>query len=195
MQRGAGSTANMYWVPQDFWTVLSRIAGNDVAGGLAAIDAIWNRLSPDVSINRHFMDELFDTNYSNFGRINQAFACLALIAVAISVIGLFGMAVQVAGRRVHEIGVRKSVGAQTSQIVTMLLVQFSQPVWIANLVAWPIAYFAAQRYLSVFIHRIEVTAYPFVASLLVTLAVAFVAIGGQALRAARANPGTVLRAE
>jgi putative ABC transport system permease protein len=193
--RGAGATANMYWVQPNLPVVLARIAAGDVAGGLAAIDAIWNRLSPNASINRHFMDELFDSSYANFERINQAFAGLAFVAVAISVIGLFGMAAQVAGRRIHEIGVRKSVGARTGQIVSMLLAQFSRPVWIANVVAWPIAYFAAQRYLAAFIHRIDITAYPFVASLLVTLAVAFVAVGGQALRAARTNPATVLRAE
>jgi putative ABC transport system permease protein len=193
--RGAGATANLYWVTANQPVLLARLKANDVAAGLAGIDAIWNRLSPNAAINRRFMDELFDRNYENFARINQAFAGLALVAVAISVIGLFGMAVQVASRRIHEIGVRKSVGAHTGQIVTMLIAQFSRPVWIANLVAWPLAYIAAERYLAVFIQRVEITAYPFVASLLLSLGIALVAVGSQAWRAARVSPATVLRAE
>jgi putative ABC transport system permease protein len=101
----------------------------------------------------------------------------------------------VAGRRVHEIGVRKSVGAHKLQIVAMLLRDFSRPVVIANLVAWPLAYFAAAKYLQVFIQRIPITPLPFFASLVVVVAIAWAAVGSQAWRAARANPATVLRFE
>ena len=77
----------------------------------------------------------------------------------------------------------------------MLLAQFSKPVLIANVIAWPLAYFAAQQYLSVFTLRIALTPLPFVASLAATIVVACAVVGGQALRAARVNPATVLRAE
>ena len=103
--------------------------------------------------------------------------------------------VHVASRRVREIGVRKSSGARTSQIVVMLIRDFSKPVLIANVVAWPLAYFAAQQYLSVFMHRIPLTPVPFGLSLALALAIAWIAVGGQAVRAARASPATVLRVD
>jgi putative ABC transport system permease protein len=172
-----------------------RLSADDVSGGLAAIDALWKRLSPQNPINRDFMDELFERSYETFARINQVFAGLALVAVSIAVIGLFGMAVQVARRRVHEIGVRKSVGARSGQIVAMLLRDFAKPVLIANLIAWPFAYFAAQQYLNVFIQRMTLTPLPFVLSLVIAVAIACIAVSGQALRAARVSPATVLRFE
>ena len=134
------------------------------------------------------MDELFDENYENFARINQVFGGLALVAVAIALIGLFGMAVHVASRRVREIGVRKSIDAHSNEVVVMLIRDFSKPVLIANLAAWPLAYLAAQQYLSVFMHRIPLTPLAFGLSLLLALGIAWVAVGGQAVRAARVNP-------
>jgi len=91
--------------------------------------------------------------------------------------------------------VRKSVGAHTSQIIAMLLRDFSKPVLVANLLAWPLGYFAAQQYLSVFMQRIALTPVPFILSLGVALLVAWLAVGGQALRAARVSPAHVLRFE
>jgi putative ABC transport system permease protein len=193
--RGGNATSNVYWLQPGLNFQVVRIAANDVSGALEAIDAVWNRLSPKITISRDFVDQLFDENYENFARINQVFGGLAFVAVLIALIGLFGMAVHVAGRRVREIGVRKSIGARTSQVVVMLIRDFSKPVLIANLVAWPLAYFAAQQYLSVFMHRVPLTPAPFGLSLALALAVAWIAVGGQAVRAARVSPANVLRVE
>ena len=194
--RAAEATANLYMLRTGLIFQLVRISAADVAGGVAAIDALYERLSTTRGrINRDFMDDLFNESYKNFERINQVLAGLAFLAVTIAVIGLFGMAIQVASRRVHEVGVRKSVGARTTQVVAMLMRDFSKPVLIANLIAWPLAYFAAQQYLSVFMQRIALTPVPFVLSLAVALAIACAAVGGQALRAARVSPAAVLRVE
>ena len=105
------------------------------------------------------------------------------------------MAIQITGRRTHEIGVRKTLGASSRQIVTMLLTDFSKPVVIANLIAWPLGFLAAQVYLSVFVHRISLTPVPFVLSLMITVLIAWVAVGTLAIRAARTKPASVLRYE
>src|SRR6185369_6856903 len=190
-----GATSNIYWLQPGQAFQVVRVAANDVSGGLAAIDATWKRVSPKIPITRKFMDQLFDKSYENFARINQVFAGLALVAVSIALIGLFGMAIHVAGRRLREIGVRKSIGARTGQVVLMLIRDFSKPVIIANLVAWPRGYFAAQQYLSVFMHRIPRTPAPFGLSLAMVLAVAWIAVGGHAVRAARISPADVLRVD
>jgi putative ABC transport system permease protein len=192
---GAGAKANMFFMRPDQPNQIVRLAKNDVAGGLAAIDALWKRLSPKTSSGRRFLDELYEENYRNFARVNAVSAALALVAIAISIVGLFSMAVQVAGRRLHEIGVRKSVGAHARQIVWMLLAQFARPVLVANVIAWPLAFFVARKYLSVFSTRIDITLWPFLASLAATVLVACAVVGGQAWRAARVSPANVLRAE
>jgi putative ABC transport system permease protein len=192
---GAGAKSNMFFMTPGLQFQLVQLSASDVSGGLAAVDALWKRLSPKTSASRKFLDQLYDENYRNFARVNQVSAALALVAVAISVVGLFSMAVQVASRRLHEIGVRKSVGAHARQIVLMLLLQFSKPVLAANVIAWLFAYLAAQKYLSVFSTRIALTPVPFVASLAATVAVAALVVAGPALRASRVSPARVLRAE
>jgi putative ABC transport system permease protein len=197
MLRGFGATSNSYMLRDGagMQNLIARLSAEDIAGGLAAAEAVWRRLAPQAPIQRRFMDDLFEENFETYARVNQVFIGLAAFAFLISVIGLFGMAIQVAGRRTHEIGVRKSVGARKTQIVTMLLRDFSKPVIVANVIAWPLGYVAAQAYLNVFIQRISVTPVPFVASLVVVVAIAWIAVASQALRAARANPATVLRFE
>jgi putative ABC transport system permease protein len=197
MLRGFGATSNSYLLRAGtgMQNLVARLSADDIAGGLAAAEAVWRRLAPQAPIQRRFVDDLFEENFETYARVNQVFVGLAAFAFLISVVGLFGMAIQVASRRTHEIGVRKSVGARKMQIVTMLLRDFSKPVIVANVIAWPLGYLASQAYLNVFIQRISVTPVPFVASLIIVVAIAWIAVASQALRAARANPATVLRFE
>ena len=195
--KGLGATSNIYQLAQGagLTSVVARLAVDDISGGVAAVEAAWRKISPQAPLQRRFLDDLFNENFEKFARLSQVFVGLTAFAFFISIIGLFGMAVQVAGRRIHEIGVRKSVGARKSQIVLMLLRDFSKPVLIANVIAWPLGYLAAQTYLRVFIQRIPITPLPFFASLAIVLVIAWAAVGSQAWRAARANPATVLRFE
>lgn len=194
--RGMGATSNVYNLGTNAQNVIVRLAADDIGGGLAAAEAMWRRLVPQSTFSRRFMDDMFNESYEQFARVSQALTLLAGFAFAISVIGLFGMAVQTASRRIHEIGVRKSVGARGSQIVAMLLRDFSRPVVIANLLVWVPAFYVLQKYyLSVFIQRIALTPVPFVLSLAIVVSIACVAVGSQALRASRASPARVLRFE
>ena len=195
--RGLGATSNAYMLQGGggLQNIIVRLAADDVGGGVAAAEAVWRRLAPQAPFQRRFMDELFNENFETYARVNQVFVGLTAFAFLISLIGLFGMAIQVAARRTHEIGVRKSMGARKAQIVWMLLRDFSKPVIVANLIAWPLGYLAAKAYLSVFIQRIGITPVPFVASLAIVVAIAWLAVASQALRAARANPANVLRFE
>jgi putative ABC transport system permease protein len=124
--------------------------------------------------------------------MNQLFTALALMALFISIVGLLGMAIQVANRRRHEMGVRKTLGASAEQIVRLMLKDFGKPVVIANLIAWPLAFLAANVYLSVFMHRIALTPMPFMISLALTLLVAWLTVSGQALKSSRVRPAEVL---
>ena len=172
-----------------------RIKATDIDGALKGIDAAWHDLAPNVAISRRFLDDIFDRAYASFMRITDLFATLAVTAFAICIAGLFGMTTFVAGRRRREIGVRKTLGGSTSQMVALLLAGFSRPVLIANLIAWPAGYLAARAYLNQFPESIDVTLWPFVMSVVITLAIACLAVASQTLRAARTTPAEVLRHE
>jgi putative ABC transport system permease protein len=192
---GVGATANSFTLARDLENQIVRIARDDIPGALEAIDAMWSRLTPSMPRSRRFLDEIFDESYETFGRINQLVTALALMAFFISIVGLLGMAIQVASRRRHEMGIRKTLGASARQIVGLMLKDFGKPVVIANLVAWPLAFLAANVYLSVFMHRIALTPLPFVLSLILTLLVAWITVGGQAIKSARVRPAEVLNYE
>jgi putative ABC transport system permease protein len=187
--------ASMYQLSTAARFHVVRIARNDVAAALDGIDATWRRLAPNVAISRRFLNDVFDAEYATFARTAQIFGGLAAMAFLISVAGLFGMATLVTGRRLREIGVRKVFGASATQVASLLLRGFGTPVVLANLVAWPAAYLAARAYLNLLRAPIALTLWPFVLALVVTLAIACIAVGGQTLRGARAQPAEVLRYE
>src|SRR5262249_14304617 len=130
-----GATGYMYTLQPDLGVTVVRVAAADVAGALAGIDADWKQLAPNVALSRRFYDEIFDRSYAYYVRISQLFTTLAVMAFGICVAGLFGMAIFVAGRRRREIGVRKTLGGTTAQMIALLLAGFSRPVLIANLIA------------------------------------------------------------
>jgi putative ABC transport system permease protein len=193
---GMGATSGVYlYSPDKAYFSLVGLASNDVGAALAAIESVWSKLAPQVPFQYRFVDELFNEQFESYQTIHSLILGITAFALSIAALGLFAMAAFVANRRQHEIGVRKTLGASVRQIVVLLLKDFSQPVLIANLIAWPLAYAAALTYLSLFVQRIELTLTPFALSLLFTLLVTWIAVGGQAWQSARLNPATVLRYE
>jgi putative ABC transport system permease protein len=191
----ADARAAVYQLNPKASNTVARISKANVAKALTDIDALWRRLAPNVAFSRRFLDDIFNNAYAQFVRTDRLFGLLALMAFAISVAGLFGMAALVAARRRPEIGVRKTLGASTSQVLRLLLTSFSKPVVVANLLAWPLGFVAARVYLKQFLNPIPITPLPFVASLVVTVAIAWLAVGSQTWRAARLKPADVLRHE
>jgi putative ABC transport system permease protein len=115
--------------------------------------------------------------------------------VIIACLGLFGLAAFTAERRTKEIGVRKVLGARVRDIVGLLAWQFSKPVIIANLIAWPAAWWAMRAWLNGFDARIDLGPTPFVLAGLIALVIAIATIAGHAVKVARANPILALRYE
>jgi putative ABC transport system permease protein len=180
--------------PDDFNEFpIIRLDRTDVASSVAAVRTVWDEFAPDVPADLRFFDELFEASYAAHARVNQIFALLAGAAFIIASVGLLGMTVHVASRRRHEIGVRKTLGSTTRGIIRLLLIDFSKPVLVANLLAWPLGYFAAQAYLAGFADRIALTPAPFALSTTITLAIAWAAIVCEVLKAAAVRPAEVLR--
>jgi putative ABC transport system permease protein len=186
----------MYFlIPEAATFPVVRIDRNNIAGALAHMDAVWNRLSPNAPLQRQFADDLFNTAYENATVFSRVLAGLSGFAFVIAMLGLFGMSIHVTSRRRREIGIRKTLGATAPRVVLMLLRDFSRPVVIANVIAWPLAFLAGQVYLELFVQRAPLSPVPFVISLLITLAVAWGAVSMQAVRAAGVKPARVLRAD
>jgi putative ABC transport system permease protein len=176
-------------------TLILRVARSDVPGALAHIDATWRKFFPSRQIQRTFLDEAFDANFRMFNVLGMTFVGLSVIAVAIAGMGLFGIASFVVQRRAREIGVRKTYGATSLNVLLLVLWDFSKLVVVANAIAWPLAWLAGRTYLNLFVQRIDLTPTPFVFALGVSLLIAWVAVAAHVLRAAQINPAVVLKAE
>ncbi len=176
-------------------TVSVRVTGRDVAGTLAGIDAAWRKVLPNEPIVRHFLDEDFDAQYRSEQRQMQMFTAFAALAIFVACLGLLGLAWFSTERRTKEIGIRKTLGGTVWDVVRLFTAEFSRLVLLANLVAWPVAYFVMQRWLQGFAYRIDLGVTLFIGSALVALAVALLTVGGVAARAASAKPLNALRYE
>jgi len=193
---GFGSTATIYTLERERATLpIIRLSKSHPEIGVAAIESTWKKLSPNVPARLVFLDKAFESNYRVIPMISGVFAALALFAFFISAMGLVGMAIHVTARRTREIGVRKTLGASVSSILSLLLRDFSKPVIIANVLMWPLAYFVMRGYISMFMVQTELNVVPFLLGLAITTAIACAAVVTQASKAARLNPARVLRTE
>ena len=161
----------------------------------AAVERQWKQISNDVPFEAKFSEDIIGELYKAEDSRAQIFAAFALLAVVIGCLGLFGLAAFTAERRTKEIGIRKVLGARTRDIVRLLVWQFSRPVIIANVIAWPAAWWMMRDWLNGFDQRIPLTPLPFVAAAAVALGIAVATVVGHALKVARANPIHALRYE
>lgn len=190
-----GPRGSVYSFAEPLPFQIVRIGRQHVAETLTEIDGLWKRLAPNVALRRRFADEIFSEKYAGPQRVNRALTALALFAYSISGIGLFAMAMLATRRRIREIAVRKVFGATSTGVAVRMLASFTPPILVANIVAWPVAYFAAEAYLVRFVNPIPLTALPFLLCLFVTLSLVAVAVLAQSVRAARSRPCIVLRQE
>jgi putative ABC transport system permease protein len=161
----------------------------------AAIERQWKQISNDVPFQAKFSEDIIRKLYKAEDARAQIFAAFSLLAVLIGCLGLFGLAAFTAERRTKEIGIRKVLGARTQDIVRLLVWQFSRPVIVANLIAWPVAWWLMRDWLNKFDERITLGPTPFLFAGLLALAIAIATVVGHAIRIARSNPIHALRYE
>jgi putative ABC transport system permease protein len=159
------------------------------------LERVWKRLAPEVPFEGDFADEQLAELYLTDAARAKTFGGFALLAVVIACLGLFGLAAFTAERRTKEIGIRKVFGARARDIVKLLAWQFSKPVIVANLIAWPAAWWLMRDWLNSFDARIDLGPGPFVLAGALALAIALGTISGHAIKVARANPIHALRYE
>jgi len=186
----------VFFTDAGFFNIVSvKLDGRQLPETLVKIDGLWKQVGEPRPIIRFFADEFLGDVYREDLRQGQMAALSAGIAIFIACLGLFGLAAFTAERRTKEIGVRKALGASRIDIVRMLLWQFTQPVLWANLIAWPVAWYAMNRWLERFVYRTEIGLWMLLAASALALIIALATVATHAIVVARARPVTALRYE
>jgi len=172
-----------------------RITGGNIMDSVEDIETVWDRVIRDYPMQGQFLDDVFNNVYNVLKYMNMALAGFAFIALALALIGLFGLAAFMAAQRTKEIGVRKVLGASSLQITRLLVWQFSRPVMWALVVALPAAFFASRQYLNFFADRIEAPIPILLVAGAIAVLLAWATVAAHAFRIARSNPVMALRYE
>jgi putative ABC transport system permease protein len=172
-----------------------RYAGSDPKTIMDEMAKTWRSIAPNVPFRAKTIEQNLEQYYAKDDHQGHLFTIAAVLAVLIGCVGLYGLASFNTARRVKEIGIRKTLGASTGDILKLLVGQFLRPVVIANLFAWPLAWWAMSGYLSGFDQRIALTPAYFLAATALTLLIAVATVAGQAYAVARAEPAKALRHE
>jgi putative ABC transport system permease protein len=172
-----------------------RITGGNIMDSIEQIEATWDRVIPDYPMQGRFLDDTFNEVYDILKFMNATLAGFAFIALALALIGLFGLAAFMAAQRTKEIGVRKVLGASSAQIAKLLVWQFSKPVLWGLAIALPGAYFASSLYLNFFADRIGSPILILAVAGAIAVTLAWATVAGHAIRIAMANPIHALRYE
>ena len=178
------------------YSVLSvRTESKDLQELINSLRAVWHRVLPSTPFEFSFLDDQMDTLYRAERRFEGLFFSFSFLAIVIALMGLVGLASFSAQQRTKEIGIRKVLGASVQGVVSLLSADFIKLIAVANLLAWPTAYYFTQRWLDNFAYRMEMPWGAFILAgggvLLLSLGV----IGVQAIKAASANPVEALRYE
>ena len=173
--------------------VLIRIQPEGISDTIAHIEEIWRDVDPRFPLDYTFLDEDFDALYRTDQQLGEIFAVFAFLAIFVACLGLLGLASFSIQQRTREIGIRKVVGSSVSGIVMLLSKDFMKYVLLANLIAWPLAYFVMSNWLQNYAYAAELRFVWFLAGGMLALAIAWMTIGAHALAASRRNPVNALR--
>jgi len=185
----------LYIYPESFRYMLVRIRAEDIPKSLEFLKQKWEELFPGRLFEFSFFDEDFDRIYKSETRLANTFNYITGLAILIACLGLFGLASFATLRRTKEIGIRKILGASVSGIIILLSKNFLKWVLVANLIAWPLAYFAMERWLQNFAYRTGIGISIFLLTTVLVFGVALLTIIFQAIKAALTNPVDSLRYE
>jgi putative ABC transport system permease protein len=190
----AGALYHYTSQPMEYTVASVRFQG-DPQIALSAFRNAWRGIAPDVPFDAKTAAQSLTRYYKPDDRAARLFGIGAGLAVLIGCVGLWGLASFNTARRVKEVGIRKTLGASSTDIVRLLVGQFLRPVLIANLFAWPLAFLAMRTWLAGFEDRIALSPLYFVAATAISLLIAIATVIAQSLRAARAAPAWALRHE
>ena len=181
--------------PIRYGFLMIKLHPEDMAETIGFVKQTWDKVYPGIPFDYHFLDEDYDRMYRAEERIGTLLNYFSTLAVVIACLGLFGLASFTTEQRTKEIGIRKVLGASTTNIVILLCREFLKLVIIANVIAWPVAYFSMFNWLQDFAYRININLFIFLAAAVISILIALFTVSLQATKAAMANPVKSLRYE
>ncbi|MEQ9467261.1 MAG: FtsX-like permease family protein [Ekhidna sp.] len=183
-----------FWL-RSTWNVAVRLEAGKEVETMIAIEDLYNQFSPGFIFEYEFLDKRYQRLYNSEKRIGTLSTYFAGFAILISCLGLFGLAAFTAERRLKEIGIRKVLGATTSNIVMMLSKDFTRLVLVSTILAIPVSYYLMDIWLQSFAYKIYLSPWIFVGAAVISLLIAWLTVSSQALRAANVNPAKCLKDE
>ena len=183
------------FVPWDYQYLLIKCNGQNIRQTIGFIETQWKQLAGNIPFSFTFLDDHYNALYNAETQTGQLFLVFTIISIFIIILGMFGLASFSTERRTKEIGVRKVLGASEQLIFGMLLKGYAMQTILANLIAWPIAWYAMNKWLQNFAYRIDLTVWPFLLAGLTALTIAILTVSWISFRAATANPVESLKYE
>lgn len=177
----------------DYYT--SRVEAKDIDITLKKMEQILTKIDPENLFEYHFLDQQLALFYAEDARRQSMLIWIALATILIACLGLFGLATYAAEQRVKEIGVRKVLGASVVNLATLLSKDFLKLVLIANGIAFPIAWWATDKWLQEFAYHIEIEWWFFALAGMIAIVIALLTVSYQSIKAALMNPVKSLKSE
>ncbi|EDM38540.1 putative ABC transporter permease [Pedobacter sp. BAL39] len=185
----------IYADKNEYYNMAIRIDPDVLLSTMKSVEGLWNQTFPDYVYDSAFVNDDINGYYNDEQIMGVLFRVFAGVIIFISFIGLFGLISYVATQRSREVAIRKVLGASTFELVKMLNGSFLLMVFLANVVAWPLAYLFVSKWLSGFAYRIELSIWPFVAAMLLSMLITLVTVSIRSYRAANVNPIDALKYE
>jgi putative ABC transport system permease protein len=189
------TTSVIQLYPAVAFKVAVKLRAADMQNTIAFINSTWNKFNPGYPLDYKFMDETYGTMYKAEEKLGSLIWIFTLMAIVVGCLGLFALAAFNAEQRTKEIGIRKVLGAGVLSIFGLLSKSFVRLVMISSLLAFPVAWWAMNKWLEDFSYRIAIGWWVFVVAGAAAMAVAIITVSFQAIRAAVANPVKSLRTE
>ena len=181
--------------PKSFNYIIVKINSDNISSAIGHLRNTWKKFAPGIPFEYGFLDETIGSLYVSEKRMGKIFKYFAFLAIFISSLGLIGLTSHTVRQRTKEIGIRKVLGSSVSALTLLLSKEFTKWVILANVIAWPAAYFAMNKWLESFAYRTSITIGIFVLSGLIALVIALLTVSYQSIKAANANPVEALKYE
>jgi len=185
----------VYYNPPNRNYVSLRMEPGNVFNLINIVENEWKKMFPNMPFDYSFLDEHFDNIHRSERNLATTFMYFTILAIIIACLGLFGLASYATERRIKEIGVRKVLGSTVGQIVLLLSKDFSKLVLISNILAWPIAWYAMNKWLQNFAYKTQINIWLFVISGVIAFLIALITVSFRTIKAANANPVEALKYE
>lgn len=179
----------------NYYLTTVKLNSTNILKTRAAVETAWNQFYPEYAFTSNFLEENIAEFYKQDEQLSLLYKIFAGIAILISCMGLYGLVSFMAAQKTKEIGVRKVLGASVKNIIFLFSKEFTILILIGSLLAIPVAYYMMNSWLQSFIFRIKMEAWIFILAIIISIFIAWLAVGYKSIKAAIVNPVKSLRSE